>query len=140
VDDHVRQLTVVVSPRARYHHQVDGKYTLKLLELVAGWLAEDSFQCDMGHLGLDRLGRYHIRHGDGGILPLTRKWHTPPQSTTKFLNSGAEKGGFDLYAARPPIGHNSGCGWNKAVVVQSISSPLALHFCWWSGFCAATRA
>jgi hypothetical protein len=67
VDDHVCQLTVVVSPRARYHHQVDGKYTLKLLELAAGWLAKDSCQCDMGHLGLDRLGRYHIRHGDGGI-------------------------------------------------------------------------
>jgi hypothetical protein len=64
-------MTFVVPPRARYHHQVDGKYTLKLLELALGWLAEDLCQCDMGHLGHDRLSRNCIGHGDGGIL----NWH-----------------------------------------------------------------
>jgi hypothetical protein len=64
-------MTFVVPPRAGYHHQVDGKYTLKLLKLALGWLAKDLCQCGMGHLGLDRLGRDCIRHGDGGIL----NWH-----------------------------------------------------------------
>jgi hypothetical protein len=64
-------MTFVLPPRARYHHQVDGKYTLKLLELAVGWLDEDSRQCDMGHLGHDRLSRDSIGHGDGGIL----NWH-----------------------------------------------------------------
>jgi hypothetical protein len=36
-----------------------------LLELVVRWLAKVSCQCDMGHLGLDGPGRYHIGHGDG---------------------------------------------------------------------------
>jgi hypothetical protein len=50
-------MTFVLYPRARYCHQVGGKFTLKLLELVVGWLAKDLCQCDiMGHLGLDRLG------------------------------------------------------------------------------------
>ncbi len=62
-------MTFVVSPRARYRHQVGGKFTLKLLELVL--LAEDLCQCDMGHLGLDRLGRDRIRHGNGVVL----NWH-----------------------------------------------------------------
>ncbi len=38
---------------------------LELLELAVRWLAKDSRQCDMGHLGLDGLGRYRIGHGDG---------------------------------------------------------------------------
>ncbi len=41
---------------------------LRLLELAVRWLAKDSCQCDMGHLGLDGLGRYHIRHGDRVLL------------------------------------------------------------------------
>ncbi len=57
-------MVFVVSPRARYHHQICGKFALKLLELVVRWLARDSCQCDMGHLGPDGLSRYHIRHGD----------------------------------------------------------------------------
>jgi hypothetical protein len=65
------KMTFVVSPRARYRHQVSGKFMLKLLELVVGWLAEDSCQCDMGHLGLDKLGRDHIGHGDRVVL----NWH-----------------------------------------------------------------
>ncbi len=65
------KITFVVSPRARYRHQVDDKYMLKLLELAVEWLAKDVCQCGMGHLGLDRLGRDRIRHGNGGIL----NWH-----------------------------------------------------------------
>ncbi len=61
-------MAFVVSPRARYCHQVDGKFALKLLELVVRWLAKDSCQCDMGHLGLDGLGRYCIGHGGGVLL------------------------------------------------------------------------
>ncbi len=61
-------MAFVVSPRARYPHQVGGKFALKLLELAVRWLAKDSRQCDMGHLGLDRLNRYRIRHGDGVFL------------------------------------------------------------------------
>ncbi len=57
-----------MSPRARYCHQVAGKFALKLLELAVRWLAKDSCQCDMGHLGLDGLGRYHIGHGDRVFL------------------------------------------------------------------------
>jgi hypothetical protein len=64
-------MTFVVSPRARYCHQVDGKYMLKLLELAVRRLAKDLCQCGMGHLGLDRLGRDRIGHGDKGIL----NWH-----------------------------------------------------------------
>ena len=50
-------MAFVMSPRARYCHQVGGMFALKLLELAVGWLAKDSCQCDMGHLGLDGLGR-----------------------------------------------------------------------------------
>ncbi len=53
-------MAFVVSPRARYRHQVAGKFALELLELAVRWLAKDSCQCDMGHLGLDGLGRYSI--------------------------------------------------------------------------------
>ncbi len=62
------KMAFVMSPRARYRHQVGGKFALKLLELAVGWLAKDSCQCDMGHLGLDGLGRYPIRYGDGVLL------------------------------------------------------------------------
>jgi hypothetical protein len=62
------KMAFVVSPRARYHHQIGSKFALKLLELAVRWLAKGSRQCDMGHLGLDRLGRYRIRHGDGVLL------------------------------------------------------------------------
>jgi hypothetical protein len=62
------KMAFVVSSRARYCHQVGGKFTLELLELAVRWLAKDSCQCDMGHLGLDRLGRYRIRHGAGVLL------------------------------------------------------------------------
>ncbi len=61
-------MAFVVSPRARYCHQIGGWFVLKLLELAVRWLAKDSLQCDMGHLGLDGLGRYHIGHGDGVLL------------------------------------------------------------------------
>jgi hypothetical protein len=61
-------MAFVVSPRAWYHHQIGGKFTLELLELAVRWLTKDSRQCDMGHLGFDGLGRYHIRHGDGVLL------------------------------------------------------------------------
>ncbi len=61
-------MTFVVSPRARYCHQIGGKFVLELLELAVRWLTKDSCQCDMGHLGLDGLGRYRIRHGDGVLL------------------------------------------------------------------------
>ncbi len=61
-------MALVVSPRARCPHQVGGKFELKLLELAVRWLTKDSCQCDMGHLGLDGLGRYHIGHGDGVLL------------------------------------------------------------------------
>ncbi len=61
-------MAFVVSPRARYRHQIDGKFALELLELAVRWLAQDSCQCDMGHLGLDGLGRYHIRHADRVLL------------------------------------------------------------------------
>ncbi len=61
-------MAFVVSPRARDHHQIGGKFALELLELAVRWLAKDSCQCDTGHLGLDGLGRYHIRHGDGVLL------------------------------------------------------------------------
>jgi hypothetical protein len=61
-------MAFVVSPRARYRHQVSRQFALKLLELVVRWLTKDSPQCDMGHLGLDGLGRYPIGHGDGVLL------------------------------------------------------------------------
>ncbi len=64
-------MAFVVSPRARYSHQVGGKFTLKLLELAVRWLAKDSRQCDMEHLGFDRFGRDRIGHGDGVLL----NWH-----------------------------------------------------------------
>ncbi len=57
-----------MSPRARYCHQIGSKFALKLLDLAVRWLAKDSHQCDIGHLGLDGLGRYCIRHGDGVLL------------------------------------------------------------------------
>ncbi len=62
-----------VPPRAKYHHQVGGKFALKLLELAVQWLAKDSCQCDMGHLGLDGLGRYRIGHGDRVFLNWLRQ-------------------------------------------------------------------
>ncbi len=58
-------MAFVVSPRARYRHQVGGKFALELLEMVMRWLVKDSCHCGMGNLGLDRLGRDCIRHGDG---------------------------------------------------------------------------
>jgi hypothetical protein len=61
-------MAFVVSPRARYRHQIGGKFALELFELAVRWLAKDSCQCDMGHLGLDGLCRYRIRHGDGMLL------------------------------------------------------------------------
>ena len=61
-------MAFLVSPRARYRHQIGGKLVLKLLELAVRWLAKDSCQCDMGHLGLNGLGIYRIRHGDGVLL------------------------------------------------------------------------
>ncbi len=61
-------MAFVVAPRALYRHQVGGKFALELLELIVRWLAKDSCQYCMGHLGLDGLGRYHIRHGDGVFL------------------------------------------------------------------------
>jgi hypothetical protein len=61
-------MALFVSPRARYCHQIGGKFALELLELAVRWLAKNSCQCDMGHLGLDGLGRYLIRHGDGVLL------------------------------------------------------------------------
>jgi hypothetical protein len=61
-------MAFVVSSRASYCHQNGGKFTLELLELAVRWLAKDSRQCDMGHLGLDGLGRYCIRHGDRVLL------------------------------------------------------------------------
>ncbi len=58
-------MAFVVSPRARYRHQIGGKFVLKMLELAVRWLAKkDSCQCEMGHMGLDGLGKYRIRHGD----------------------------------------------------------------------------
>ncbi len=64
-------MAFVVSPRARHCHQVGGKFTHELLELVVRWLAKDSCQSDMGHLGLDGPGRYRIGHGNGVLL----NWH-----------------------------------------------------------------
>jgi hypothetical protein len=61
-------MALVVSPRARYCHQVGGKFAVKLLELVVRWLAKDSRQCDMGHLGVDGLSRYCIGHSDRVLL------------------------------------------------------------------------
>jgi hypothetical protein len=61
-------MAYVVLSRARYHHQIGGNFVLKLLELAARWLAKDSCQCDMRHLGLDGLSIYCIRHGDGVLL------------------------------------------------------------------------
>ncbi len=63
-------MAFVLSPRARYYHQICSKFALKLLELAMRWLAKDSCQCDMGmgHLGLDELCRYRIGHGDGVFL------------------------------------------------------------------------
>jgi hypothetical protein len=46
------KMTFAVSTRVRYCHQVDGKFMLKLLEFAVGWLTKDSYQCEMGHLGL----------------------------------------------------------------------------------------
>jgi hypothetical protein len=66
-------MAFVVSPRARYRHQVGVKFVLELLELVVRWLAKDSCQCDMEHLGLDGLGRYPIGHGDRVYLNLCRR-------------------------------------------------------------------
>ena len=61
-------MAFVVSPRARYCHQVGAKFLLKLLELVVRWLTKDSCQCDMEHLALDGLGRYRVGHGDKVLL------------------------------------------------------------------------
>ena len=61
-------MAFVMSPRARYRHQIGGKFALELFELAVRWLAKDSCQCDMGHLGLNGLGRYRIGHGDGVLL------------------------------------------------------------------------
>ncbi len=61
-------MAFVVSPRARYCHQIGGKFALELLELGVRGLVKDYCQCKMGHLGLDGLGRYHIRYGDGVLL------------------------------------------------------------------------
>ncbi len=61
-------MAFVASPRARYCHQIGGKFALELLELVVRRLTKDCCQCDMGHLGLDGLGRFRIKHGDGVIL------------------------------------------------------------------------
>ncbi len=58
-------MAFVVSPRV---NQVGSKFALELLELAVRWLPKDSLQCDMGHLGLDGLGRYSIRHGDRVLL------------------------------------------------------------------------
>ncbi len=55
-----------------------------------------------------------------------------------FQSSKPKKGGSNLKPLDHPIGHNSGCGWNKATVFRSISSPLALNFCWWSGYIVLT--
>jgi hypothetical protein len=41
-------MAFVVTPRARYHHQIGSKFALKLLELAVRWLTKDSCQCDMG--------------------------------------------------------------------------------------------
>ncbi len=62
-----------VAPRAGYCHQVVCKFALKLLELAVRRLAKDSHQCDMGHLGLDGLDRYRIKHGDGVLLNWRRQ-------------------------------------------------------------------
>jgi hypothetical protein len=64
-------MAFVVSPRARYRHQIVGKFKLEFLELAVRWLAKESCQCDMGHLGLDILGRDHIGQGDRLLL----NWH-----------------------------------------------------------------
>ncbi len=61
-------MTFVVSPRARYRHQNGGQFVLKLIELAVRWLAKDSCQCEIRHLGLDGLGRHCIRHGDRVLL------------------------------------------------------------------------
>jgi hypothetical protein len=49
-------MAFVMSPRARYRHQVGGEFVFELLELALRWLAKDSVQCDMGHLDLDGRG------------------------------------------------------------------------------------
>jgi hypothetical protein len=64
-------MAFVVSPRARYRHQIGSKFTLEFLELTVRWLAKDSCQCDMGHLGFDGLSRYCVRYGFGVLLNWT---------------------------------------------------------------------